>query len=50
MNFLELRLDKHAQYEIRQIAKQAEKHFADNMPITYKEWRRRYDYDKQEGN
>jgi len=46
MNFLELRLDEHAQYEIRQIARQAENYFADKMPITYREWKRRYDYER----
>lgn len=36
MQFLTLRNDKHALYEIRDVAVQMEKVFADTMPITYK--------------
>lgn len=38
MNFLSLRLDKNAQLEIRQYAKEVEKYFAEAMPITYQAW------------
>lgn len=38
MNFLSLRLDSNAQYEIRQFAQEVEKMFRDEMPITWKAW------------
>lgn len=39
MQFLDLRLDPQAQYEIRQVAGQMETHFAETMPLTYRAWR-----------
>lgn len=36
MQFLTLRNDKHALYEIRDVAQQIEKYFAETMPLTYK--------------
>lgn len=38
MNFLHLRTDSHAQWEIQQIAAQMETAFAEKMPVTYKHW------------
>lgn len=38
MNFLKLRTASNAQYEIRVIANDMEKHFKDTMPLTYKSW------------
>jgi thymidylate synthase ThyX len=35
MQFLTLRNDKHALYEIRAVAKDIEEHFASAMPLTY---------------
>lgn len=37
-NFLHQRLDEHAQYEIRYLAGEVEKIFAESFPITYKYW------------
>ncbi len=38
MNFLSLRLDETAQYEIREYANAVSDHFADKMPITHLAW------------
>lgn len=38
MNFLSLRTDTNAQYEIREYAKLVEVHFAQEMPVTHKNW------------
>lgn len=38
MNFLHLRTDSHAQYEVQQIAAQMEEAFAEKMPITHSHW------------
>jgi thymidylate synthase (FAD) len=38
MNFLSLRTHETAQLEIRDYARDVEKHFAENMPITYSSW------------
>ena len=38
MNFLSLRTHKSAQLEIRDYAGDVERHFAENMPITYASW------------
>ena len=35
MNFISLRNDDNAQYEIRMLAKEVESIFADLMPVTY---------------
>ena len=35
MNLINLRTEHTAQYEIKEVAKQMESHFADRMPITY---------------
>ena len=39
MNFLSLRNEHHAQFEIREVAEKMEGIFAEKMPITYKAWR-----------
>ena len=39
MNFLSLRNEHHAQFEIREVAKQMEDVFAEQMPLTYAGWR-----------
>lgn len=39
MNFLSLRNEHHAQYEVRQVAKQMEDIFAEHMPLTHKAFR-----------
>lgn len=39
MNFLSLRNEHHAQWEIREVAKQMEEFFAQQMPLTFKAWR-----------
>ena len=39
MNFLSLRNEHHAQFEIREVAKQMEDFFAEKMPLTFKSWR-----------
>ena len=39
MNFLSLRNEHHAQFEIREVAKQMEDIFAEKMPLTYVAWR-----------
>lgn len=39
MHFLEERLDKHAQDEIRDVATKIEEHFSKSFPITYKYWK-----------
>lgn len=39
VHFLTLRNEHHAQHEIRQVAEQMEKVFAQQMPLTYKAWR-----------
>lgn len=39
MQFLTLRNDKHALYEIRAVAVEIEKHFAQAMPLTYAAYR-----------
>jgi thymidylate synthase (FAD) len=38
-NFLHQRLDEHAQYEIRYLAGEVEKIFAESFPVTYKYWK-----------
>ena len=38
MNFLSLRLDENAQYEIRQYAQEVEKMFREEMPETWTAW------------
>lgn len=38
MNFLALRTDPNAQYEIRQYAQAVESMFAEEMPVTYEAW------------
>jgi thymidylate synthase (FAD) len=38
MNFLSLRTDKHAQFEIREYANAVEQLFKDVMPVTYQAW------------
>lgn len=38
MNFLSLRTAPNAQWEIRQVARQMEQHFATSMPLTYLAW------------
>ena len=38
MNFLSLRTDENAQREIREMAFEVEKIFADKMPVTYSAW------------
>lgn len=40
MQFLTLRNDKHALYEIRDVAEQMEEYFEDAMPLTYKTYAR----------
>ena len=39
MNFLSKRNEHHAQFEIREVAKQMEDVFAKQMPLTYASWR-----------
>lgn len=39
MNFLSLRNEHHAQYEVRQVARQMESIFAEHMPLTHKAFR-----------
>jgi thymidylate synthase (FAD) len=39
INFLNLRLDKHAQYEIRVLASYLESIFKENFPLSHKYWR-----------
>ena len=39
MNFLSLRNEHHAQFEIREVAKQMEDIFAEKMSLTFKAWR-----------
>lgn len=39
MNFLRLRNEHHAQYEVRQVARQMEDIFAEHMPLTHKAFR-----------
>lgn len=39
MNFLRLRNDSHAQWEIREMAQRMEVIFAENMPMTYRAFR-----------
>ena len=41
MHFLELRLDKHAQYEIREYAKAIERLFEEKFPVIHKYWKER---------
>lgn len=38
MNFLSLRTASNAQWEIREVAREMEQHFAREMPITYNAW------------
>lgn len=38
MNFLSLRTDKNAQYEIRQFANEVEELFREQMPVTWSAW------------
>jgi thymidylate synthase (FAD) len=40
MNFLRLRNDEHAQWETRQYAKAMEEIFAEQMPVTYRAFKR----------
>ena len=42
MHFLELRLDKHAQYEIREYAKAVEHYFSEMFPTIHKYWKGGY--------
>lgn len=44
MQFLSLRNDKHALYEIREVAKQIEAQFASAMPITYAAYKAERDF------
>ena len=39
MNFLSLRNEHHAQWETREVAKQMEEAFAQQMPLTFAAWR-----------
>lgn len=39
MNFLSLRNEHHAQYEIREVARKMEEFFEEKMPLTYAAWR-----------
>lgn len=39
MNFLSLRNEHHAQYEIRKVAKQMDDIFAEKMPLAYSAWK-----------
>lgn len=38
MNFLSLRNEHHAQYEIREVARKMEEFFAEKMPLTFDAW------------
>lgn len=41
MNFLALRNEHHAQYEIREVARKMEEFFAEKMPLAYSAWKNR---------
>lgn len=45
MNFLNLRLDSHAQYEIREVAAKMAVAFEAKMPLTYNAWRETHNVD-----
>ena len=39
MNFLSLRNEHHAQWEIREVAEKMEEFFAEKMPLVYSAWK-----------